>query len=684
ALGQPMYGPGFLLYNLACLAAVVVFVRQFRESWRESVGIVRLELQFLLLGFLVFFGWGVCCAVLLPLAGLKQAVQLAPLGVPMMLAIVAWGIARQRIMDVGTFLRGVLAKGFIGGYLVLVYLAVWGFGTYILQRGIPVSDFAVNLLAAVATAFSFAPAHGPLQRVATSLFINLESVDVSETLQKASGVLDSIANVNTLLARFSQVVQDSFGTDSVSIMLGSGAELIPVYSSTGMQALPVNSAVAEKLKRDKTPFSLGQVRRLPSESRLAEVIEELESRRSAMAVGIEAGTEFDGVMLLGDRLSGRVYGQEDVDTLKLLGRQLATALHNARLFTAVESGKAYNETVLQNLQNGVIATDRDGIVTMLNLEARRITELPAENVVGEHYRALPVPLPEYIEQVLEGDKEVRDVEIMYYRNEREGLNLRLGCSRFQHDASGTGAILVLHDLTQLRQLEMQVRYSDRLASVGTLAAGMAHEIKNPLVAISTFSQLLPEQYDDPEFRDSFSEIVNAEVNRIDKLVNDVLKFGQPSKPVFVQVPLHEQLQRLLLLVKLELRKKEISLVSNFAAKSDIVHADPDQIHQATLNLVLNAIDSMEPGGCLRLSTESVACEDGRPGICLQFSDSGPGISEDAVLRIFDPFYTTKAEGTGLGLAITHGIVTEHGGQIAVDSPSEQGTTFRIILPLSDT
>jgi two-component system sensor histidine kinase AtoS len=279
---------------------------------------------------------------------------------------------------------------------------------------------------------------------------------------------------------------------------------------------------------------------------------------------------------------------------------------------------------------------------------------------------------------------LRLAEIIFYRNEREGLNLRLGCSRFQHNDEARGAILVLHDLTRLRQLEMQVRYSDRLASVGTLAAGMAHEIKNPLVAISTFSQLLPEQYDDPEFRDSFTELVNAEVNRIDKLVNDVLKFGQPSKPVFVEIPLHDQLQRLLLLVKVELRKKDISLVSHLAAENDVVRADPDQIQQATLNLLLNAIDAMEPGGCLKLTTDSASCKDGRPGIRILVSDDGPGISEDIKAHIFDPFYTTKPEGTGLGLAITHGIVQEHDGDIAVKSQPGSGTTFCITLPLGES
>ena len=157
---------------------------------------------------------------------------------------------------------------------------------------------------------------------------------------------------------------------------------------------------------------------------------------------------------------------------------------------------------------------------------------------------------------------------------------------------------MFNDLTTIKKLELQVRRTDRLASLGTLAAGMAHEIKNPLVTIKTFTQLLPERYEDPDFRETFSSLIGQEVKRIDSIVNQLLNFSRPAKPNLAPTHLHEVLDNSLNLITQQLRQKGITLVRAYSAAQDLVHADADQLNQAFINFFLNAIESMSGGGHL--------------------------------------------------------------------------------------
>ena len=252
--------------------------------------------------------------------------------------------------------------------------------------------------------------------------------------------------------------------------------------------------------------------------------------------------------------------------------------------------------------------------------------------------------------------------------------------------------MVLTDITTLKRLEMQIRRSDRLASLGTLSAGMAHEIKNPLVSIKTFAQLLPERYQDSDFRETFFSLIGHEVDRIDSLVNQLLRFARPAKPVLKPMHVHEILEKALLLVGHRLHQKDVKLIRSWRAEVDTIHADSDQIEQVFLNFFLNALDAMKFGGSLTIATEIGSTQmwpavlPGDPGnvreiLRVTVEDDGSGIKPEDVPHVFDPFFTTKDYGTGLGLSVVHGIVQEHGGQIEVESELDRGTSFHILLPL---
>jgi signal transduction histidine kinase len=221
---------------------------------------------------------------------------------------------------------------------------------------------------------------------------------------------------------------------------------------------------------------------------------------------------------------------------------------------------------------------------------------------------------------------------------------------------------------------------------------MAHEIKNPLVSIKTFAQLLPERYQDSDFRETFSNLIGHEIDRIDSLVNQLLRFARPTKPHLKPMHVHEILEKSLLLVGHRLYQKDIKLIRSWEANVDTIRADADQLEQVFLNFFINAMDAMKSGGELSISTQIRTDEElispltqsnGEADEILRVTirDSGEGISREDLPHVFDPFFTTKDYGTGLGLSVVHGIIQEHGGQIEVESELKKGTAFHILLPL---
>ena len=239
--------------------------------------------------------------------------------------------------------------------------------------------------------------------------------------------------------------------------------------------------------------------------------------------------------------------------------------------------------------------------------------------------------------------------------------------------------------TQLA-LDSRIQRLEQLASVGTLSAGLAHEIKNAMVAIRTFVEMLIAQNKDAEL----AGIVQREMVRIDSIVSQMLRFGATIRPSSAKFHPHEALDRCLRLFEPQLSARSIRLQQRFRAKAEMVEGDAHQLTQALINLFLNAIEAMGAGGELTVST-SVRCARSSPGqkkaeqssiFRITIADTGPGIPQDQLSRIFEPFYTTKPNGTGLGLSITRQIIEQFRGTISVASTPGKGASFCIILPLA--
>lgn len=234
----------------------------------------------------------------------------------------------------------------------------------------------------------------------------------------------------------------------------------------------------------------------------------------------------------------------------------------------------------------------------------------------------------------------------------------------------------------LKKSKSYIRRADRLASLGTLTAGLAHEIRNPLVAIKTFTQLLPERLEDEEFRNHFLNIASAEVDRISSLITELLEFARPSDPKLEFEDINGILDGMILLVSTETKKKQINIVKNYTSNLPRIQIDREQIKQVFLNILLNSIEATPERGEITVKTRSFVKSGGEPYIQIEFTDTGYGIPAEHLEDIFTPFFSTKNKGSGLGLSISHQIVQDHRGYIDVESQLNKGTSFFINLPLN--
>lgn len=229
--------------------------------------------------------------------------------------------------------------------------------------------------------------------------------------------------------------------------------------------------------------------------------------------------------------------------------------------------------------------------------------------------------------------------------------------------------------TENDQMRFALQKQDQMKAVAILAAGMAHEIKNPLTAIRTFTEYLPAKSGDTEFVSKFTKVVGSEIEKIDLTVRQLLNFAKPSAPIMAKVDLQKILNETLDFLNVDFLKHKIALEKKFLGQPAYIHGDRKQLGQAFLNIFLNSIQAMPNGGTLTISTSLTT--DYR--LLTTIQDTGEGISKENLKHIFDPFFTTKDAGTGLGLAIVHGIIRDHGGRIEVQSEFRKGTEFKIYL-----
>jgi signal transduction histidine kinase len=692
----PIYGPGIIVYGVYFLSTLLLLVSRYYRDIREAEGIRKTELQFIMLSWATGTVVGVTFSIVIPvLTGLPQSVQFLPITALFILGIIAYGIATRRIMAVADVLRRLTAYALLTVYLIAVYAFLWTVFQWAFEP-LVVDPFFPHLLAALVVAFSMAPAHGMLQQFANKLFVSVETVDVTAALQKVNRIINSITTREELMEQFAALVASSVGTDRVQILLAEGdvlAQAHPRPRAEPRARMELQNPLARTLVDSAAPLATDMLQRFRATAEEVQAGHVITSLGAVLAVGVHAKEGLKGIVLLGPRLSGRIYGATEQRALQVLCNQLAVGLDNADLYTQVKDSAIYNDILLDSIVSGIIAANKEGRVSVCNREALRTLRLHPEDVLHQPIEKLPPALAQALRTTLETGSGLRNIETRMAVPGVDDMPVRYSTARFNsHTGKQLGALLVLEDLTAFKKLESQVRRTDRLASIGTLSAGMAHEIKNPLVTLKTFTQLLPERYQDADFRDTFSSLVGQEVKRIDSIVNQLLRFARPAKPSLHPMHVNEVLDNTLRLVHQQLKQKNIQLAREYLAPSDLILGDNDLLVQAFLNFFLNAIDSMDAGGTLTVRTEHIELEtnqitlDGRLAtettLRIAIRDTGHGIKPEDIPHVFDPFFTTKTSGTGLGLSVSHGIISEHKGMIDVESEVEKGATFYLFFPVA--
>ncbi len=334
---------------------------------------------------------------------------------------------------------------------------------------------------------------------------------------------------------------------------------------------------------------------------------------------------------------------------------------------------------------GIIFIDAQNRVSVITDTAAQILGLSA---IGRPrmLKAFPAPLQKMIAEARSSSRAILHRKIDLSLASRDTISLQLITVRATNGKKSSPVTVVLQDLTSHARAEHALRRLDRLATLGTLSAGIAHEIRNALVVGKTFFDLLLKKHEDADLVD----LVRRELARIDSLVSQMLRFTGPAKPTFSELRLHDLLNHSLRLVERQLSDKSIQLDRAYSASSDLLRGDDYQLEQAFVNLLLNAIEAMGPGGRLKVTTQTVissprrraalhSAEPARLRVTIQ--DDGIGITRENIGRLFGPFFSTKNGGTGLGLSITRRIIQEHGGVISVKSKPNQGAAFQILLPL---
>ena len=338
------------------------------------------------------------------------------------------------------------------------------------------------------------------------------------------------------------------------------------------------------------------------------------------------------------------------------------------------------EEVLQtSCACGVLSIDAAGHLAFVSPEAETILRLPSAEKA--HLEKLPPQLLELIHQTQTSGQAITDRKVTLHKDRAAAVSVTV-MPAAPRDKNHR-LVVLLKDFSSTNKLEHNLQRLDRLASAGTLSAGMAHEIRNALVAVKTFIDLLLEKNRD----DELAEVVRHEMRRVDSIVAQMLKFTAPAQPTFSSVSLHKILDRCLRLAQHRVEGRLVAFERRFDAKPDALKGDDNQLEQAFINLLLNSVEAINAHGSLTVATDTAAEDeahlregDGRQMIRIRISDSGTGIKPENMRHLFEPFFTTKRNGTGLGLAVTRRIIEEHNGTIEAESHTGKGTTFTILLP----
>ena len=351
----------------------------------------------------------------------------------------------------------------------------------------------------------------------------------------------------------------------------------------------------------------------------------------------------------------------------------------------------YYATVIDSVGDGVIVVASSGLITLCNPAAEEITGFSRKQAQGVEFKklfALETTLLEMVSKTIRTGITISDHENVVVRSTGRVTPVAATCyPLLEGSGENIGAILTLKDITYIRELEAAVRQADRLSTLGTLAAGLAHEVKNPLGGIKGAAQLLEREFEPGSDMLEYTRVMIRETERIDHIIRELLELASPRGLKLAPINLHKILGDILLLQGQAVAGRTITFIKHFDPSIPDIMADEQMLTRLFLNLIRNAIDAMGEHGRLTISSRVLAdyrmAQNQRHSrmVAIEVSDDGPGIPSEDLENIWTPFFSTKSGGTGLGLTICHKIVAEHRGMIKAESTPGHGTKFTVLLPL---
>jgi len=330
---------------------------------------------------------------------------------------------------------------------------------------------------------------------------------------------------------------------------------------------------------------------------------------------------------------------------------------------------------------GLVATDKDGKIAFYNSAAERITGLDLskargrdpENILLSHFCGL--------KEALDRGESISEKEMECEFTEDKVVPVSVSASKIiNEEGQFVGQVLIIRDLREVRRLQDEINRQEKLAAIGGLAAGVAHEIRNPLSSIKGIASYFKSKFDKDSDDKEAAGVMIQEVDRLNRVISELLEFAGPTELKLKQTDVNELLEHSVRLIQKEASTKDIAIKLNLSQQQLVAEIDSDRFSQCLLNLYLNALQAMDTGG--QLTIENSITEGN--SINIEIKDTGSGIKTEDLNKIFDPYFTTKAKGTGLGLAIVHKIIEAHNGQIKIRSVPGQGTVFTIVIPVKET
>jgi len=669
----------------ACfLAAGIVFYVSFR---RAPSGVLRQQLKWLtggtLVGSLPFTLFYILPYVLN--ATTRPWMQFSALTLVLIPLCFGYAIIRYRLMDVDIiFKRGLAYTAASAGVAAVYFILVATIAKIFNEKAIgPVG----GMIAIVVAAFLFQPFREWIQARLDRFFYR-DRLDYRRTLIEFGRTLTNEVRIEPMMGSVIDRVSQTLLVDRVAIFVESPANSgeMRLARSIGVRlSEPLNleflATAHEEFGRGALFFESPRAARGVSE----DVRKTLEQLDLNYFIPCRIREHTVAVLGLGKTVDGDFLSSDDVELVQTIAGYVAIALDNSQLYSSLEQKafeiarlKDFSENIVESLNVGVLAVDLGGLVDSWNSRMEQLFGVSRQDAVGRKLESLlPAQLAEEI--ATRGDQE-HITGIYKQRLQHQGRSLTMNVSitpLVSKSGERIGRLMLFDDVTQRERMEEQMSQTEKLTSLGLLAAGVAHEVNTPLAVISNYIQMLAKQMPESDPRNAIIEKIVKQTFRASEIVNNLLNFSRTGAAELADVDVNKVVEETLSLVAHPLKTSHIQIVKQFGGELPAVRGSANKLQQVFLNLFLNARDAMPNGGMLEVRT---AAHNG--SVEIEVVDTGGGIPREDIHRIFDPFFTTKASGrgTGLGLSVSYGIIKEHSGKIDVRSTPGRGTSFHVEFP----